>query len=729
MTTSVVLTLPPSKEHEIQARHDAIRTALDQLGKVDEVALSLPVLLDALGWQGEARAVAEALPHFADRLTFDRLCNVMALLGYVSTRLEVNRLADVDHRLLPCLFEGVNGEVFVLLSGKTTLPGLWRVHDVAQGRDIDIDPRRYGGMVYFFSSRENHQELADAAASGQWLSLVLARFRPVLAQVAIYTFFIYMLAIVPPLFTMTIYDRIIPSKSYLSLLALLSGAILAVCAEVWLRERRGHMLAHIGVRLNLLVSGSMMNQMMKLPLLATERSKLGAQIMRLRNAEFVRDTFSGHTAMTMLDLPFSIIFIITLALLGGWLAVVPLIAAVLYVLIALLMAPMISRNTALSSKLTSQRQEFAIETITKMRALRTLSITDVWLNRYRELSGAAAMAGYKSALLNAIISTLGYGIMVTAGVITIGMGALGIMNGTVTVGALIAIMTLTWRVLTPLQSGFTILNRLEQIRTGTRQVNQLMQARIEEQPDRNDGNTVPQLQGRGAFSRVSMRYANDLDPVLLGVSFDIKPGERIAVIGPNGAGKSTLLKTILGIYQPQAGTIRIDDIDLRQRDPINLRKAIGYVPQDFSLFYGTIAQNLRLADPTASMSDLQEAARKAGVHELIEQLPEGYHHRVGDQRSAQLPAVLHAGLAIASAYLRKPGILLFDEAIDSLDSERETTLMQTLDALRGKTTVFMVTHRPAHMRSADRLLVLQAGQLVLNDKPELVLPKLPPGFL
>jgi ATP-binding cassette subfamily B protein len=226
------------------------------------------------------------------------------------------------------------------------------------------------------------------------------------------------------------------------------------------------------------------------------------------------------------------------------------------------------------------------------------------------------------------------------------------------------------------------------------------------------------LQGKIEFSRVSFRYSMQADPALIGVSVDIEPGGSIAVTGQNGGGKSTFLKLLLGMYVPQAGTIRIDGVDIRQIDPVNLRRLVGYVPQDLQFFRATIAQNLRFAQPDATDDELKDALELAGAWNQVSQLPRGLDYRIGDGASEQIPASLRQKMALARAYLTRAPILLFDEPGAGLDGESDACFTATLQALKGKRTVIFISHRPSHMKIADTVLLFQGGYLQGAASPE-----------
>ncbi|MDX2102180.1 MAG: ATP-binding cassette domain-containing protein [Alphaproteobacteria bacterium] len=697
-----------------------LRSALGGFRALTDVAACLVPLLESLHWRGDPRQVAEALPHFADSLDLVSLRNVMAHLEYRSSGVRT-RMGAVDPRLLPCLFIADDGAAMV-------------VHSVDQGVVTLFDGTRRDwvtrrapgpeGTAYVFQPVD---DATQGIPPGGWVRSVAARFRPLFGQIALLTALLYCIALVSPLFVMMVYDRVIATASLSTLWALLAAAVLAILGEVALRSVRGRMFAYIAVRMNVLVAPAVFRQILDLPPPFTERAKIGSQLTRLKDFEYLKEVFSGHLAMTAIELPFVLIFIVAIAVLGGWLAAIPILCGLIYVGLAALLVPTIRKTVRDSAGSFSARQEFLVEMVTQMRALRTANAEATWLQRYRDLSAAVAMANYRSAGLSALMSSVGQGLMILAGVITIAVGAEFIVLGMMSIGALVATMILVWRVLGPMQQAFIAYSRVEQMRSAIQQLDQLMALRTE----RGSGieSSPGEMRGEIQLGRVSMRYTADGDPVLLGVSCDIRPGELVALVGPNGAGKSSLLKVIMGLYQPQAGTVRIDDLDIRQRDPIELRKVIAYVPQDEALFFGTIAQNLRLSEPTASDEDLRRACADVGILAEIEALPRGFDTRIGDQRSASIPAGLRHGISIARAYLRKTKILLLDEAVDMLDREGDAALARHLQSLKGKVTVIIVTHRPSHMKLADRLLVLDGGVLRFNGPPAEVLPQLPKNFL
>ena len=366
--------------------------------------------------------------------------------------------------------------------------------------------------------------------------------------------------------------------------------------------------------------------------------------------------------------------------------------------------------------------------LSNMRPIKSTGAEAEWRGRYEEISSKSVMSGFRMGQIAGLVQTLAHVLMLSAGISTLAFGIMRVLDGSMTVGALIATMALIWRVLSPLNAGFLTLTKFEQVRSGIQSINNLMRIPTERDPHAPSV-THKEFAGRITFSRVSLRYRADAEPALIGVTFDVNPGEIIGIAGSNGSGKSSILKMVLGLYRPQAGGVMLDGLDIRQIDPIELRNKIAYVPQTTHLFHGTIAQNLRLAEPTTSDEALRRAAQEAGVLDDIEDLPQGFDTWIGDQSAQAMPSGFIQRLSLARAYLKNAAVLLFDEPTNALDDKGDNAFLAQLERLRGHATVLLVTHRPSHMRTCDRLVVLDRGAVALEGTPDEVFQKLPAGSL
>jgi ATP-binding cassette subfamily C protein/ATP-binding cassette subfamily C protein LapB len=683
---------------------------------VSQYASCLIPLLNALGWSGRAQHVAEAIPHFLDDIDINDFRTTLANLNYNSVPLRCS-LDRLNPGLLPCLFVADKGFVCVVLgregNGYSVFDGLTRQVQATSGRGVR-------GTAYVVREGADQKPLQQDDAG--WMAELLVRFRRLVLQVLTITLMINLLSIAMPLFMMAIYDVVIPSSSVSQLVFLAVGVVAAIVFEWLFRRLRSSVLAHAAGRIDYIIGTAGFRQVLMMPIAMTENEAIGAQLSHLQEFESIREFFAGALGETFVDLPFALLFLALIAVLSGWLVMVPIVSALLLILCAFLVSPLIRRAYGKASRGRTLQQRFLIEAVSGMKAIKFAGAEGVWMERFRTVSATTAVGDFHIAMINQGMQTFGRMVMMGSGVALVGFGAVMAMNGDITIGALVACMALGWRVLGPFQSILMLLNQGTQIKSSLRQINHLMRLK----PERLPGRIPPKrgVQGKIAFNGVVYRHTPESDPALGGVSFVVEPGEVVAITGPNGAGKTTVVNLAAGLYKAQMGSVMIDGIDVRQIDTIDIRQNIGLVPQHSELLYGTVSQNLRLSMPWASDEEIEESAKLAAVHEAIMALPEGYETRLTETVVSELPEGFKAKLSIARALLRKPPVLIFDEPGQMLDERGDAAFMSTVEKLRGQTTIIVVTHRPSHMKMADRLIVLNTGRLQFNGPPSDVMEQL-----
>lgn len=684
----------------------------------NDLGLCLPVLLKSLGWKGDTRHLVEALPHFGGPLDVTGLRRVMVELGFMST-VQRTRLARLPARDLPCLF---------LPDGRNAVVALERSGDGQSTTVFDLDhgigPAPRGrGLAVLFTPVVDPEAQATELKPESWLFGVLKRFRPHLALSLLVTLIITLLAIVSPLYVMAVYDRYIGSASTLTLISLMSVMGIAIAGEVVMRSLRTRLLARVGSRIDLLVGRAVFERLVQLSPTMTENATVGAQISRVKDFETVREFLTGPSATAVLDVPFSLVVIAVIYALGGWIGLVPTVGAGLLVLLGVLAREPLRRRVAEGARSVSARQELAIEALRRHRLLRTTGAVDAWVERYRARSARAAMASYRTARLTALLGVLAQAVVVSCGISTLWFGAQGVMSGALSTGGLIATMILLWRALAPFQAGFMVLARSEQVHSSMRQIDRLMELQPE-RPANGLVKPVREMGGALAVNRFSLRYSPDAEPALLGVSFEVEPGEVVAVVGRNGAGKTTLIKAVAGMLRGQTGMVKVDGMDSRRFDPVEYRRVIAYAPEEPEVFRGTVAQNISLADPSATAEQIREAAEMAGLLHDTRELPDGLDTRLGDQQVSSPSVRTRIGLARVLLRTDAP-IVLLDEPAGGLDSHGDEALMNVIRRLKGRATVLVVTHRPSHVRLADKLLELRDGQVVRFVPVSSLKPKAP----
>lgn len=677
-------------------------------------------LLDQLGWRGEARHLAEALPHFINDLDLDDVRTILSNLNFATTAHQI-KLRELRPDQLPCLFstDGVNIGVIYARDGDTL-----SIFDGKTESNATIPAGKTQGTAYFVE----HTERVDSnqrARTGQksWIWNVISRFKRLILQTFAISLITNITALMVPIFIMGVYDRVISTRSAETLAYFVAGILLIIAVEAVLRMIRGRALAYLGARIDTLVGGASFQQLLYMPVTMTETAPVSAQLGRLRQFEGVREIFTGPLAAAAFDLPFVVLFAAAIFVIAGSLGWVPVTLIVVFAIFGLVMAPIMKSATDRSSDIRNKRQNFLIELVTKQRTIKQCAAEDVWRKRFLTISERAALSHGETARLNMFIQTVAQALMTIAGVATLYIGTIYAMAGDLSVGALIATMAFVWRVLGPIQSMFLSFSRIGQVAQSLKQVDALMNFPLEREAGRLPS-FFRKFSGGVSLHNLSLRFSAGAEPALMGVNLDIKPGEFVAFNGPNGAGKSTILKIIAGLYKPQAGSVALDGLDIRQLDAGEMRNSLAYLPQHANFFYGTIAQNLRLADPTASDDAIDQALHDAGLDEYIASLPKGRETRFSQDEFAHLADGVRQRLNLARAYVKNAPILLLDEPAFGLDEAADKALTEKLLSLKGKTTILMVTHRPSHMRLADRLVYLDQGRVLLDGAPEAVLGRL-----
>ncbi len=693
---------------------------LSVFGSGPPFAAALLPLLKALGWSSFSRELAEALPHFSEDFDLIDLRNTLASLGYESQP-HKRRLQEVNPQLYPCLYVCRDGHVLVLLEH---LGDRIRYYDTRSGKEHEDMPQTGGaGTAYAFTDISHKTATADQQGAEGWSKRLVRRFRGLLIYLLSMTFLINVIALAVPLSIMFIYDKVIGSRSPDTLIYLLAGVFIVLSIDFGLRQLRARLLGTVAGRIDYLIGVETFKQLLYMPPLFTERSSVATQLSRLRQFDGVRDFLTGNGASVLLELPFGILSIIIIGLIAGPLAWVPVITLMIYLVLGASLAGPLCREQQRHGMAKAGKQSMMLQTLEGLAEIKGAAAETTWAERFRETSGENASAAYKAAFTSAVVTSAGQLIMGLSALAVAGWGTFMVMGGELSIGGLIAVMALSWRILSPMQSAYLNIPQARQILKSLQQIDQLMKIDTERY-NNHSARLLSNLKGRITVNRIAFRYAPDQDPAILGASFSIEPGELIVITGATGSGKSTLLKLIAGMYQPQAGAIALDNIDIRQIDATDLRRSIAYVPQDIKMFHGTIAQNLRLNNGLANREDLEAALREAGILDEVLSLPEGLETRIGDNITRHFPPGFIHGLALARALVRPTPVLLLDEPGASLDMRTDHILMRNLKRMRGKYTVIMVSHRPSHIRLADRAIYMHQGSVKFVGDPEKVVAHL-----
>ncbi|MBF0614507.1 MAG: ATP-binding cassette domain-containing protein [Magnetococcales bacterium] len=683
-----------------------------------DIARCLIPLLDAIGWRGTRMQWMEALPYQPDEMGLADLLNILASLHFTS-RTETTVMNRIDPRLFPCLFVPPSAPAMVIL--KSGASGDLLVFDGQEGgfqqRPADDT---IGELIVFTPIRKGG--MSPLNQQPQWFRRLMERFVGIMGWGALVSLFLSVVAMIAPLFTMTLYDQVLSGRESYSLYWFILGAVMFFLVEFAFRSLRSWLFGFISVRINHVAGTEIFRRILYLPPSYTESAPLGAQVSRIRDFETVRDFFAGPALIALLELPFTLLLFLALVAIGGNLAYIPLGGGLLLLVFSVLIHPWVARTNALAAEHTSAKRQFLVEILTNFRAIKSTGSSGYWRKRHEALSAESAVSSFQAANMTSLVNGISQTVVTLAGMATLAFGVMSVVANQLSAGGLMASMMLVWRILTPMRTGFGVITQLDKIKKSIGQLDRLMNLPMER--DLEAALDISrEYEGTVEFSQVSLRYTSESNPALLGVSFKVVPGRTLLLMGHDGAGKSTVLKLILGMHQPQAGRVLLDGFNVRQLDPSLLRRGVSYAPQKSALFYGTIIQNLRFADPSAAMERLEEALERAGIREEVQRLPQGIETRIGDHNIGQLSASFQRRLALARAFVRPGKVLLLDEPERGLTGEELAHLLETLKKIKGNATMIIASNHPEFGQLADEVLWLDKSRVRAWGPTGKVLPE------
>ena len=567
--------------------------------------------------------------------------------------------------------------------------------------------------ISYVNAAENmNVGLAQKIERRHWLTGTLGDFWRSYYRVALAAVFINLIAIASPIFTMNVYDRILPNKAISTLWVLAIGVTMAILFDLLLKTARAALIDHAGRKADLRISYLLFEKVLNTSLAARPAST-GEYANRVTQYEFVREFFTSNTISTFIDTAFVFVFLLVIYAIAGWLAIVPAIAFVISVIVGLVAQRRIGKYVAASMNEASQRQSLLVESISTVETIKSLQAEPYLLRKWREHSKNAANTSEQIKSMSAATANIMQFVQQMVTVALVVCGAYAFSEGQVSTGAIIASVMLSGRAVAPLGQIAITLSRFRQAMLSLKVLNSIM-SQPEDRPDTVGFVNRPIRSGAMTFKNVGFVYPGTDTEVLTGLNFSVKPGERIGIIGRIGSGKTTLGRLVGRLFLPTSGEFLIDGVDVRQYHPSEVRSAVGIVAQAGDLFSGTIKDNLLMARPDATDEEIIDAAKAAGVDEFVSRHPRGYDLNVGE-RGTNLSGGQRQAVAIARLLLTKPKIVFMDEPSGSMDLASERQLIKQLkQAFDHTTTLIISTHRYSMLEIVDRLIVVEQGRIVAD---------------
>ena len=699
-------------------------------GGADTLLDCLLVVARAHGRALTPDAVLAGLPLERGRLTpalFERAARRAGL----ASRIVRQPLARIEPALLPAVLLLAEGKACVLMAVDTeagscelVFPELGESAVVLTLAEIGA---RHGGVVLYARPRHRFDARTPEVRGGRvghWFWSVIAENRRLYRDVLLAALIVNLFALALPLFSMNVYDRVVPNHAVETLWTLATGVLIVLCGDFALRTLRGYFVDLAGARADVRLSATIMEKVLDLRMEVRPESA-GSFASNLRAFESVRDFISSATVTAFIDLPFALLFLLVI----GWIAwpmVIPFVVGIVLLLIhSLTVQRRMHALAETSYRASAQRNATLVEGLVGIETVKALGAEAVIQGKWESSATLVASVGARLRLLAATATNGALWVQQMVSLATVVIGVYLIRDGALTMGGLIACYLLSSRAMAPIGQVAGLLVQYHSAATAFESLDELMKRPVERPPEMRF-TSRPALRGEIEFRNVGFAYREGEEAVLREVSFRIRAGEKVAVLGRVGSGKTTLEKLILGLYRPGSGAVLVDGIDLRQLDPAELRRNIGYVPQDVTLFYGSLRDNIAMGLPQADDAAVARAARIAGLAEFVDAHPHGYGMLVGE-RGASLSGGQRQAVAVARALIADPPILLLDEPTAAMDHASEEALKQQLREHAAGKTMIVVTHRTSLLDLVDRIIVVDAGRIVADGPKAQVVDALRQG--
>lgn len=617
---------------------------------------------------------------------------------------------------LPAFAKRTDGRYVVLakIDGDKAL-----IQDPAEARPLVLSREQFEsawtGELLLFTKRANLR-LQDLKFDFTWFIPAIVKYRKLLGEVLVASFFLQLFALLTPLFTQVVIDKVLVHKGFTTLHVLAIGMITLAVFEAILGGLRTYLFAHTTNRIDVGLGAQLFRHLLALPLSYFEARRVGDTVARVRELEQIRQFLTSNSVTVVLDVIFTIVFLTVMWFYSPMLTIVVMASLPFYALLSIAITPAIRARLHEKFNRGADNQAFLVETVSGMQTVKAMAVEPPLLRKWEEQLSGYVRASFRATSLITVAGQVATGVQKITTVAVLWVGAYHVIGGELSIGQLIAFNMLSAQVTGPMLRLVNLWQDFQQVGISVQRLGDVLNTQPE--PSYNPNRTtLPHVAGQVRFEDVTFRYRPDAPEVLRKVSFAVEPGQVIGLVGRSGSGKSTIAKLIQRLYVPERGRILVDGVDLAQVDPAWLRRQVGVVLQENFLFNRSVRDNIALTDPGLAMERVIQAAKQAGAHEFILELPEGYDTLVGEH-GCSLSGGQRQRIAIARALVADPRILIFDEATSSLDYESEAVIQQNMAQICKGRTVFIVAHRLSTVRPAHRIYVVERGEIVEQGSHE-----------
>ena len=654
--------------------------------------------------------------HAPDGKALDSIALVRAArsLGVKARAVKV-KPSRLEKAALPAIAEAQDGSYFVLARVAESKALVHRPGQRPETISLAELEKRWTRRVIFLTRRA---QLAgeERRFDFTWFIPAIYKYRRLFAEVLTASFFLQLFGLVSPLFFQVVIDKVLVHRGLTTLDVLIIGLIAIAVFEVILGGLRTYIFSHTSSRIDVELGSRLFRHLLSLPIAYFEARQVGQTVARVRELENIRSFLTGQALTVVLDLLFTVVFFAVMYHFSPTLTYIVLGSIPFYLLLSIAITGPLRHRIEERFQRGAANQAFLVESVSGVETLKSMAVEPQMRQRWEEQLAAYVRASFRTITLGTVGSQ---GVRLISKVVTalvLWVGAHAVIDGDLTVGQLVAFNMLAGQVNQPILRLAQLWQDFQQFRISLKKLGDVLNAPAE--PAQGPGRaTPPAIQGKITFDHVTFRYRSDGPEVLKDLSFEVQPGQVIGIVGRSGSGKSTLTKLVQRLYVPERGRVLIDGVDLAMIDPAWLRRQVGVVLQENVLFNRSVRDNIALADPSMSMERVVAAAKLAGAHDFVLELPQGYDSELGE-RGANLSGGQRQRLAIARALVTNPRILIFDEATSALDYESERIVQDNMrDICKGR-TVLVVAHRLSTVRGANRILTVEEGRIVEDGSHE-----------
>jgi subfamily B ATP-binding cassette protein HlyB/CyaB len=649
-------------------------------------------------------ALGSAVPTAEDLV---RAAKFVGLKARIIRNPTAKRLRSIP---VPAIFKVHDGTWAIF--GIETKPNRFRVTDPATKTQEelpieDVLQRIDRDVILVAKGSKHDAELLKFGFS--WFLPALRRYRLPITHVLVASFFVSLLGLVRPLVFMLVIDKVLVSKSYDTLVVVISAMALLAIFEAILQYLRAYTLNHTSNRIDVELGARLFAHLIRLPIAYFERRPAGIIVTRARELETVRRFMTDQGLLSAIDMLFIFIFIGVMFLFSAPLTWVVILFAPLYVLIGGLMRPAYRRLMKEKFRRWSKGQQLLVETIVGLQTVKAAAVEPIFQKLWEQRLAAYVMTSFQSVMLGTLAQTSVQFVTRISTALILFIGAQQVLSGSLTVGSLVAFLMMSNRVTQPIMRTSQLYQSFQQVQVSLEHLADIFDYPVEEHSQAHSA--MPAARGKIDINNVSFRYRPELPQVVTDFNLAIAPGEVIGIVGPSGSGKSTVTKLLQRFYAPTSGEIFIDGVDISTIDPAALRRQLGVVLQENFLFQLSVHENIALARPEMPRPQVIRVAKLAGADEFIAKLPQGYDSMI-EERGMNLSGGQRQRLAIARALATDPVILILDEATSALDYESESIIRANMRQIAKGRTVIIIAHRLAAVRGCDRIIGMTNGEIV-----------------